>query len=855
MTRDWKTGALIDQGHQIHYCWEDLILEDKFGITQENWNTVVKQTTDHIQSWGKQDIAERVSRIIDLLMPPLQTLWQGKDIELSYQLFRWLPCSSLPGATVADHALTASAIAYCLGYDNGFHADDETLDHLRLSALTATWKDNGLGGIYDIIWDGLSPIDPKADDGVLECIVHAAKTVASERISVDSQEMLATHPLKQYSNLKVQQVGLVSGGATKIKPYVFESAKLPEIRGASTLLDRINIQDLPALLGRKTLDDPARSEHIQRDFKERMGHILSASECVIYSAGGDCLVFTPASVVHNIADEIERIYSQETLVANSVAVGAIFDLLELQYGLNPERFWIGEFREAVENEGTDTCRIVKNYFGGNSDKDFYTKKSFGELATKLAMEKFKRREGNQTLSRKTRRGLPVFVEREPYTLTCNSCERRPVIYHQTSDKQLCEACLRKYVAGRASKKRLKSNELVPFTKCLNWSPANRGRKGDYLLTDWISLFRQYTMLPLDVLPSYDQDPDGPNDLSDIAQASDPKGFIAFIYADGNNMGGYLEKIQTSAQYRQFSERVFVAMQEATFKALAKLEPIWIKDASDRYIFPFEIISIGGDDLILIVPGDRALEIAHEIGVNFDSAFMSRKVYEKAECPDKVQRYQKQQWTDTADGKLPQFSMSLGFVIANEHTPIAFMEDLAGKLLKSAKSRAKKLKTEVGYSGGTVDFISLKSFSMITSTLSDFRKKFYKTGKKNVLTMRPFTLHELQGFIQTVQRFKDSDFPRSQLYQLRQSLGLGRQTSTLDYLYFRSRLEKDKRKHLQEELEGNWHGMSGATDGMGPWYAMLQKNKTDEKHYETLLLDLIEAYDFVSEFKDHIEENQ
>ena len=249
--------------------------------------------------------------------------------------------------------------------------------------------------------------------------------------------------------------------------------------------------------------------------------------------------------------------------------------------------------------------------------------------------------------------------------------------------------------ARASKKQLKRNEIVRITSSLGWSPANRDEKGNYLLTDWVSLFHQYVKLSPDLSPNYHQDPDGPNDLSDIAKASDPEGFIAFIYADGNNMGGYLETIQTPAQYRQFSERVFLAMQEAAFKALSKLNPIWIKDGNDRYIFPFEIISIGGDDLILIVPGDKALEIAHEIGVNFDNTFMSHEVYGKAKCPNKAQRYQSQQWVHTAERKLPQFSMSLGFVIANEHTPIAFLEDLAGKLLKSAKSKAKKIKNACG----------------------------------------------------------------------------------------------------------------------------------------------------------------
>ena len=178
------------------------------------------------------------------------------------------------------------------------------------------------------------------------------------------------------------------------------------------------------------------------------------------------------------------------------------------------------------------------------------------------------------------------------------------------------------------------------------------------------------------------------------------------------------------------------------------------------------------------------------------------------------------------------------------------------LLKSAKSRAKTLKKrEVGYLGGTVDFLVLKSLSMITSELGDFRKQFYKTNEDNVLTMRPFTLHELHGFIKTVKKFKESDFPRSQLYQLRQSLGLGRHTSTLDYLYFRSRLRDSKGKLLQQEIESNWQGVPDIMNGLGPWYATLKENETDKKRYETLILDLIEAYDFISESNDSIEESQ
>ena len=67
-----------------------------------------------------------------------------------------------------------------------------------------------------------------------------------------------------------RQIGLVLGGATKIKGYFLESAKLPEIRGASALLDRINLEDVPALFGRRKYEhDPQRAERFRKEFHKR----------------------------------------------------------------------------------------------------------------------------------------------------------------------------------------------------------------------------------------------------------------------------------------------------------------------------------------------------------------------------------------------------------------------------------------------------------------------------------------------------------------------------------------------------------------------------------------------------------
>ena len=86
----------------------------------------------------------------------------------------------------------------------------------------------------------------------------------------------------KYGKLWEQQtkIGLVYGGATKIKQYVFEAAKLPDIRGASALLDRINLVDLPAFFGRGqksiTISQWLNSEFcwFGRSFDSRINYLL-----------------------------------------------------------------------------------------------------------------------------------------------------------------------------------------------------------------------------------------------------------------------------------------------------------------------------------------------------------------------------------------------------------------------------------------------------------------------------------------------------------------------------------------------------------------------------------------------------
>lgn len=58
----------------------------------------------------------------------------------------------------------------------------------------------------------------------------------------------------------------------------------------------------------------------------------------------------------------------------------------------------------------------------------------------------------------------------------------------------------------------------------------------------------------------------PKDLDTLAGAD---GKIAFLYADGNNMGDLLQRMKTTEDYRQLSQALSEATRESLFKALRK----------------------------------------------------------------------------------------------------------------------------------------------------------------------------------------------------------------------------------------------------------------------------------------------
>ncbi|MBD2364641.1 type III-B CRISPR-associated protein Cas10/Cmr2 [Anabaena minutissima FACHB-250] len=684
----------------------------------------------------------------------------------------------------------------------------------------------------------------------------------SEKYCPDNLEKLKI----DYSELWEQKtrIGLVYGGATKIKQYVFENANLTDIRGASGLLDRINLVDIPAFFKAETSPDFPQCQKVEnfcqfvrQELTPQFSELWSAliPELIIYSTGGNILAFCPAAFVDELANAIEKQYTKETLTASSCAVGDTFKVLEFVFGLLSDNiqdnFWLDKYRQINTETGQAKKELVLAYFGSaKSDVEilekFRNRKSFNELTTKLAILFNQRRSGSDFSNRPTRRYPPMF-ETHPY-LRRDESDRCSVVVQADelpTQPYFSEPLARKRLVGQIAKRDEDRQNWYDKTG-LTWKPDKQS------IPSWVSKFEDYLKNNLDLKncyyanckSSHCENPTSARTLRELGNVY--KGFVAYIYADGNNMGGYIQTIKTPEKYKQFSEDIFKATENSVYQALAenlhphKLENLTDPDnenRNDKWIHPFEIITIGGDDVILIVPANKALQIAKTIGEKFECWLEKTGRY--LLLPDyrntSVHRCQ-----GVVIPSQSSLSTSIGVLITAKDTPVYYAQNLTGQLLKSAKKRAKDLK-ETGYYGGTVDFLILKSVTMISSNIEQFRKEALtkKLGSTLQLYAAPYTFHELGGLIKVVEALKKSEFPKSQLYQIRSLLEKGKHIAILNYRYFQARLKESKSEFLQKDFEKLWCQAKTNEGNIAPW---MYEQK--DKIYETIWREVVDMYDFI-----------
>ena len=306
----------------------------------------------------------------------------------------------------------------------------------------------------------------------------------------------------------------------------------------------------------------------------------------------------------------------------------------------------------------------------------------------------------------------------------------------------------------------------------------------------------------------------PEDFNDLGNMSDPKNYMGLIYADGDSMGKVLESLNSFNEARNFSEVVDNAIYQVVQEAI--LEYLKPKD-SDAY-FPFDILMLGGDDLVMVTTAQKVVEVSMKITKRFSEL------------------------TEECLGK--RLTLSAGVAIAHANFPFSSLLTLAEQALKFSKKEAVKRKRhgQGATHDGLINFIVVSNSNSLDfdhyhqGTLSDEDQDIYRT-------LRPYNLTDLHYVVKTIRRLKKENFPRGKLKGLREAVFQSRNQSILEGLKFiwgiNPRSDTGK-KHRQMFWDFLTHFADSSPSTLPfPWF------KSNNNFY-TPFLDLIELYDFIIE---------
>ena len=592
------------------------------------------------------------------------------------------------------------------------------------------------------------------------------------------EPVLRGEPVDEIEASQAGGLALLSADADKIKEYVFESAKLPEIRGASMILDELNWGEEPVI-----------EDSVPRNLAGVWEKYSLPIEARIYAGGGSLLALVPHDLAEELKREIEALYPRETGAATITCVWRKVAPSELQGGYQPEGLDYTALLALRDSLSEAEWQRIADYYHECSEngseitpEQFARRRNFGQLMALQSIELRKAKE---------QKAMSPLFESVPFARRCQSCGIRPANQFDpipSPGRYLCQVCHKKAGIGEET---------------VEGKPSERRARKSH----WNREFAE----------RYGVVAEAPSDLERIGQPA--RGYIGFIYADGNEVGAAVEASTSLSMYRKRSELLSEVMRFAVYEA------IYRHLAAVGYDRTFEIITIGGDDALLIVPGNAALLLAAEMCQLF-------------EC-----RLVEAGFTVTADRRA---TMSAGVVIADHHNPLYFLRGLAEELLRSAKKRAWELVADPDKTAqGTVDFMVLKSQSTVATTVGHLRgaPPYRFTDRLNrmvtILTQRPFTLEEMDQLVNTVQGLKMFGFPGSQLQGLRAMLYRGRMRATLYYLYQYARANKERRK-LLAWIEKQW-GMRNARNPP-PWVHLGRKRGFDR--YTTPWPDIIEVLEFI-----------
>lgn len=315
----------------------------------------------------------------------------------------------------------------------------------------------------------------------------------------------------------------------------------------------------------------------------------------------------------------------------------------------------------------------------------------------------------------------------------------------------------------------------------------------------------------------------PLDLSALA-ATGPSKDLALILADGNRLGQTLREFTSLEQYEEFSKEVARIVEEAVFEALALHTPRPV-GKENKQTLPWEIVFIGGDDVLLITAADIALPVAHDLmrHVEAETAPLFQKLGLKRK----------------------KLSMAAGVAIAAAHYPFRALYSLAGQLESSAKKRAYEEDVR-GIEASTLDFHRLTASGR--STLWHIRnvelrprRSLAKEREIVSLTKRPYTLDELKDVLDLADAWQQDEpkkLPRHKIHYLREQLFESAAEAMFAWAHVVGRAGPDERA-LWRRLDALSIVSDVAPDYQMPWTVTKPDDPQKPPRRATYLLDVID----------------
>jgi hypothetical protein len=320
------------------------------------------------------------------------------------------------------------------------------------------------------------------------------------------------------------------------------------------------------------------------------------------------------------------------------------------------------------------------------------------------------------------------------------------------------------------------------------------------------------------------------DLGDIGAQAQPYGYVALVYADGDGIGNLIGQVVQRTGfpgYQTLSQALTQGTLEATAQALAAVYKF--RPPRTGHL-PFEVITIGGDDVILICTAERGLAVACALSRLFTETVQGRLAGSdpRIELPHPV-------------------SASVGVVIAHDSVPIVQLERRAAELLKSAKNERRRQKS----TGGWIDFHIVSTPGL--DAIETVRQRQYQPDKGTLLTMRPYACEDAERLLKWARALRGFDadgngvqtggdergepirLPNSKRADLYHACQGERIQASFTVLKIHTRLKEAERALLLRALQ--------ELNSADPYpFARTEVSG----RYRTALLDLIEAMEFVAE---------